>query len=539
MKFHNICRLICMSVPFWLCLGESALAQEKQRAAEGLVSFITSGSIYVKFNNTQGIETGDTLYIDTNQGLVPALIVMGRSSVSCLCSPVSEKKPGLGDRIISLQKDNISTRQPVPENPNLPEKDIGQQAISSMDGEPGRKKDFQGRLSLSSYSGFPGTAEGGNHRLRYTLSAKLPDVNQPGLSAESYIIFTHRLNHWGEVRDNLFHALKIYSLAVKYQTRGSASFWAGRRINPRLANAGPIDGLQFEYGFSNMFAGLVAGFRPGFSDFGFDARLPQYGAYFGHRHKIKQADLQSSLAFLEQSNQGKTDRRFVYFQHSGTYLNHLTLFTSVELDLYRLNQGIPENTINLTSFYLSMSYRISRKLNLTGSYDNRKNVIYYETFRNYVEEILHQAGRQGIRISAGYRPLRDLVMGLHAGSRFSRDDPRRANTLNGYAGFSGLPWQSAVLNLSAGLVRNSFLDGQIYGARFSKDFLYGKVSALLHYRWAGFDYRNSASRLRQHIGEVDLSGRITPKLQLAVNLETTFQEQDIFYRLYLNLRKKF
>jgi hypothetical protein len=518
---------------------KSSVAQERQKGSEGFVSFITSGSIYVKFDNTQGIEPGDTLYIAAGEVLVPALLVVNRSSVSCLCSPVSDKIPRLGDKILSLRKVNARSGQPVPDNPDAPEKDIGQEVISTSVKEISGKTDFSGRLSLSSYSDFSGSQAGDNHRFRYTLSMKASDASKSRLSAESYLIFTHRANHWAEVQENLFHALKIYSLALKYQLSGSASLWAGRRINPRIANVGPVDGLQFEYGFKNMFAGLVAGFRPGYTDFGLDAQLPQYGAYIGHRHSLKRADIQSSMAFLEQKYQGKTDRRFAYFQHSGTFLNNLNLFTSFELDLYRLNGGNPENAISLTSLYLSVSYRISRKLNVSGSYDKRKNVIYYETFRNFAEEMLQQSSRQGLRFSAGYRPVNNMVFGVNAGSRFRKEDARRSNTINGYAGYTGLPWLNASLNLSASFIRNSILNGQVYGGRLSKDFLQGKVSAMVHYRWVDFTFINSATPLRQHIGEVDFTWQIAQKLSLSVNHESTFQDGDNFQRLYLNLRKKF
>jgi hypothetical protein len=267
--------------------------------------------------------------------------------------------------------------------------------------------------------------------------------------------------------------------------------------------------------------------------------LFEYGVYFGQSQKIKNGFLQSSLAFFEQRNTGNIDRRFVYFQHTNSALKNLNLFSSFEIDLYKIENDQPANALTLTSLYLSASYRISRKLSLFGSYDNRKNVVYYETFRNYADEVLQQVSRQGYRIRANYRPLNYLIFGVSAGTRFRKEDPRPSNTLNAFSTWSKIPFIDASLNISANLMQTSYLDGQIYGARLSKDIIPGKIYSMINYRWVDFKYINSNSTLRQNIGEIDFSYQFNKKLYLSVNFEATFQEKEMFNRLYLNLRKKF
>jgi len=84
-----------------------------------------------------------------------------------------------------------------------------------------------------------------------------------------------------------------------------------------------------------------------------------------------------------------------------------------------------------------------------------------------------------------------------------------------------------------------YLDGQIYGARLSKDIVPGKIYSQLHYRYVNFNYVSSASKLKQNIGEINLSYQFNKKLYLSVNLEATLQEKKNYNRVYLNLRKKF
>ena len=518
-------------------VGETS-AQESTNLMEGKVSYITGENIYVRFTSTEQIENGDTLFVRDENSLTSALLVDHKSSISCLCSKLAEHTFKVDD-IVYGRKNNL-VREVVQPQQELPEKDVNEQVLITQEPtkEPSRTQDISGRLSMSSYSNF--SDEGDNiHRFRYTLSAKASNLSGSKLSAETYVSFTHKLHQWDVVQENLNNALKVYSLALRYDINESATVWAGRKINPRIANVGAIDGLQFEYKFENMFAGIVGGSRPDYQDYGYNFDLFEYGVYVGQSAKAENGFVQSSLAFFEQRNTGNVDRRFVYMQHTNSAIKNLTLFSSLELDLYKLENDKPTNTVSLTSLYFSARYRFSKRLSVFGSYDNRKNVIYYETFRNYADEILQQASRQGVRARINYRPVNGFIVGASAGTRFRDEDPRPTKTLNGFATWTKVPTLNASLSISANLMQTSYLDGQVYGARLSKNLVSGKLYTMLHYRWVDFKYVNTLTNLQQHIGELDLSWQFSKKLYISANYEATFQEQQLFNRLYLNLRIKF
>ena len=529
-------------LPFCFLLGTAEVfGQIPVNLQEGLVSYISGQNIYVKFLSTSGIENGDTLFITKNEILTPALIVQHRSSISCLCIPIGTNSFKVSDKIFSKRKTAEIKEQHEIQAEEQSEKDVSETVLTKPVEEKVKRheQNINGRLSLSSYSNFSNSETDDVHRFRYTLSANAANISDSKLSAETYISFTHKLNEWELVKEDLNNALKIYSLALKYDLNEMSSVWAGRKINPRIANVGAIDGLQFEYGFGKMFAGVVAGSRPDYKNYGYNFSLFEYGVYFGQSSKTKNGFIQSSLAFFEQRNSSNIDRRFIYFQHSNSLAKNLNVFSSFELDLYKLENENPSNTLSLTSFYLSLNYRVSRQLSLFGSYDNRKNVIYYETFRNYSDEILQQASRQGFRVRVNYRPVNYLMLGINAGTRFRKEDPRPTKTLNGTIGYTKIPFINSSLTLSANLMQTSYLEGQIYGARLTKDIIQGKLYGMLNYRRVGFTYVNSNSTLKQNIAEVDLSYQFNKKLYLSVNFETTFQENGNNNRLYLNLRRKF
>jgi hypothetical protein len=88
---------------FLLAIGFQLNAQEI-KAVEGTVSYITGQNIYVKFNSTQGIENGDTLFSKQNEIFMPVLVVEHHSSISCLCKSIGENKFKVADKLIFIQK---------------------------------------------------------------------------------------------------------------------------------------------------------------------------------------------------------------------------------------------------------------------------------------------------------------------------------------------------------------------------------------------------------------------------------------------------
>ena len=83
---------------------------------EGRVSYITGQNIYVKFETTEGIENGDTLFMQNAEGLIPSLFVQQKSSISCLCNLISDIEIKVSDPVFArLKQTQPGTRVPVAE----------------------------------------------------------------------------------------------------------------------------------------------------------------------------------------------------------------------------------------------------------------------------------------------------------------------------------------------------------------------------------------------------------------------------------------
>jgi hypothetical protein len=520
----------------------SLSAQEVTEEIEGIVTYISSQNVYVKFLSAKKIKPGDNIYIRNAEGLHPALVVDNCSSLSCVGKLAGGVKLNVGDKLIAVvpkkedQKELETKKVDTSTSP---------QQVSQPDGKKSevsakRKQNLEGRLLLTSYSNISNLATNNSHRFRYTLSLNASNIANSRLSFESYVSFAHRLNDWASVKENVFNGLKIYSLDLKYDIGKNTSVYLGRKINPNVSSIGAVDGLQVESHFKQIYWGTIAGFRPDYTDYSFNSKLLEYGAFIGHEYQKGSLGMQTSFALFEQTNAGKTDRRFAYFQHQNSLIKNLNLFVSSELDLYKVDSlGNAVNDLIMTSLFVSLNYRPFKKLSLMASYDNRKNVIYYETFKNYVDQLLEDASRQGVQLRVNYRPFKLITVGLSSSYRVRKGDIRPTENLNGMITYSQVPWINASATLSANLLQTSYLSGKIFGLKLYKDFFKGKMNAGINYRYVDYTFDNSSTDLIQHIGEVDLSYYFTRKFSISANYELTHEPQIIYHRVYLSVVKRF
>ena len=92
---------------FFVAIAFSLQGQDNTILEKGVVSYIASQNIYVKFKSTENIKVGDTLYIKNGNLSVPKLVVVNKSSISCICSSLSTKRISVSDEVFA-QKSNTN-----------------------------------------------------------------------------------------------------------------------------------------------------------------------------------------------------------------------------------------------------------------------------------------------------------------------------------------------------------------------------------------------------------------------------------------------
>jgi hypothetical protein len=531
------------------CFQQVVYGQKEIVVEKGVTSYVSAQNVYVKFTTTELIKKGDTLFSQSNDAWMPALLVKDKSSTSCVCSVLRTEKPKVGDvffaRVLVDKKpekakdhqdggvvvaeDGNNKPSPVVIAPTSEDKDEQQ---------PAYKQKIKGRLSAASYSNINGADV--VHRMRYTLTFQGNNLKNSRFSTDNYISFRHTVGEWSAVKGHLGDALKVYALSVKYDVDKTSSVTLGRKINNRISSMGAIDGLQYEKGLGNTSFGVIGGWRPDYTDYGFNSHLFQVGAYFGYSTGKSNKNEASTLAFVEQRNQSKTDRRFVYFQHTNTLLKNLNMFSSFEVDLYQYINNEITHTPSLTNLLVSLRYRVSKKINLSLSYDNRKNIVYYESYKNYIDQLIDDETRQGLRFGGSYRLSKIISWGFNASWRFQKSDINVSKNINTYLNFSRLPVLNATASISANLLQTNYLDSKIYGARVSKELIRGKLQSEVYFRMVDYRYKNYEYKIQQQIAGIDLSWYITHKLALYLYYEGTFDKSnDAFNRINAKVIQRF
>jgi hypothetical protein len=525
---RHILSIYCLLLSSGVLFGQKEIVVEK-----GVVTYVTSQNVYVKFSSTTRINKGDTLFLKNVEQLAPALLVKDKSSTSCVCTSFSTVKPGLGDAFYAK-----TTVEKAPEKSKQKKARVAPAAGQDSTAKPppvviapnddknegAFRQKIKGRISAASYSNLDGADQ--THRMRYALVYQGNNLRNSRFSTDNYITFRHTLGEWDKVKENFNDAFKVYSLAVKYDLDNTSSVSLGRKINQRISSMGAIDGLQAEKGFRQILVGAIVGSRPDYTDYSINLKLFQVGAYVGHINKNPQKRRETTFAVVEQRNQFKTDRRFIYFQHSNSLSKNLNLFGSFEVDLYQLVHEQASHDLSLTNLLVSLRYKISQKLNISASYDNRKNIIYYESYKSYIDQLIDDETRQGLRLGVNYRLARRVTWGATASWRFQKSDANLSKNINSYLNFSRLPGINASASLSANFLQTNYLDSKIYGVRLNKEIVRGKLNSEAYFRMVEYDYKNYEYKIRQEIAGMDVSWNITRNLALFLYYEGTFDRQN-------------
>jgi hypothetical protein len=153
--------------------------------------------------------------------------------------------------------------------------------------------------------------------------------------------------------------------------------------------------------------------------------------------------------------------------------------------------------------------------------------------------MLEAATVNGYTLQINYQPVKLLSIGVNAGYRNSKNDPKPSKNIYGYVTYSQVPGINVAATISATVLETSYMSGNIYSAGITRDLIPGKLSAELAYRYVSYKFFGGESKLVQNMGEVNFTWRIIKKLSCGVYYEGTFDKTSIFNRMYINLTQRF
>jgi hypothetical protein len=510
-----------------------ALAQDAT-SIQGTVTFVTSNNVYVRFDTTNNIKVGDMLKFNGTD----CLKVTSLSSTSAVCTSINECTVSK-DATVTAQVSDSKDGNPVETiDPNDIDEDVPK---TTVDTQPEYTEEaslynenIRGRVSVASYNLSSNLRENRN-RLQGLFSLTANHIGDSKFSVDSHLAYRSILSPPENytARTSIFN---IYNLNLRYDATPDFSITAGRNINPKASSLGANDGLMVEKYFGKFYVGAMGGFRPDLFDYGFNGDLLQYGGYFGVETDTKEFYSQTTLGAMEQTNNGATDRRYIYFQHNSTIASNLNLFSSMELDIF----GGETAGSRLTNLYLSARYRFSKAVNAMISYDSRKQIIYYQTFQTELERFLDEdLARQGVRLRLNVRPAKILWLGASYSSRFQSDSQNESNNIYAYATLTKLPTVGGRFNVSYNSNSSRYLSSNIASVRYSRDIVKGTLTADIYYRNARYDYENRDETFSQNYYGGGINWSLSRTWQFSFNGELSTLNDENNYRFYTRLTKRF
>ncbi len=510
----------------------NVFGQGNDPVLKGIVSFVTSNNIYVKFDQTKSIGIGDTLNLASTN--TACLIVKSKSTSSCVCSVVEDCEIEKGDEVLFkyyIQEDDRPKEQ---KKESIP---VALETVTPV--TPLYKENIRGRISASSYSNILSDRDD-KHRLMSRLSIDADHIKGSRFSFNSYLNYRHILDQTetSSLEKNSF--LRVYNLDARFDATPTLSFTFGRNINPKISSIGAIDGLQVEKYFGKSYAGAIVGFRPDIFDYGFNADLLQYGGYVGTIIDKEDFYSQTTFGAIEQRGNSDIDRRYTYLQHSSTLFRNLNIFSSMEMDIFSKVNNTTKNNLRLTNLYVSARYRFNRKLNLMLSYDSRKRIIYYETFQTEIERLLDDdIARQGARTRINFRPYKNILAGVSYSKRFQSDRENKSDNIHGYVTLTKVPNIGGRLSLTYNRNESNYLESNIGSARYSRGFLNGRLNTDLYYRLVFYDYSSGIESSQQHYFGSNLSYNINRKLLFSISGELSTFNNENNIRIYSRIVQRF
>lgn len=510
---------------------------------KGTVSFITSNDIYAKFTSTADINIGDTLFLSNNGTYIPCLLVTKKSSTSTVNVSLENCLLKINENVYHqiVIVDEIETPTTLEDIPiETPEIISGEaESVDENPEENKKKTDLRGRLSAATYSNLTSRENSDAHRIMIRASLNATRINDSKFSAESYVNYRQNFLEREVADDYQTKFLRLYSLAITYEVDSTMWITAGRKINRKISSIGAVDGIQSEKQIGNFYVGGIVGFKPDLFKFDFNTKFFEYGVYGGFSKRSPKNHSQTTVGFLELRNSGIVDRRYTYLQHSSNINRKLNLFSSIELDLYQQVAGSSSTNPRLTNLYVSMRYKFSRAINVTLSYDNRKRIIYYETFRTDIERLLaDDEARQGIRTRINIKPFKLANTGFSYSKRFQANGLNASDNMNVFFSYSKLPFIKGRISLNYNMNSSTYLQSQIYSIRHSRTLIPRKLNGDFYYRNIRYNYVNSENEFQQNYLGASLTYRINKSLSLGLMGELSRRTDESNYRINTRLIKR-
>ncbi|MEM4260733.1 MAG: hypothetical protein QXG00_05845 [Candidatus Woesearchaeota archaeon] len=497
----------------------------------GSVTFISSQNVYVKFNSTEFLNLGDTLFNFSDSK--PAAIVKFKSSTSIACQKLIPLN--IGDSlffVVKVERESIQVDNSKNNVDSIKLNTINETPLSLN--QLNKRKDYRIRMSLQSYGDINNIKN--SNRYRYSFNFQKKNFLSEQLDFESYFILNYNMKT-NSKRKDLKDLLKIYSLNIDYKISENHSLIIGRGLIPFLYSIGSLDGLQYMYKTKMNTIGVVVGSRPDYRNYWFQPQLFEVGLFLSRIDSIESSSILNTISFVEQTNNLKPDRRYLYFQHQNNLIPLTNFFFSSEIDFYLVNKGKTLKKLNFSSIYSVLTLSPAHFISFNISYDSRRNVYFLETFKNSIDSLLENELRQGFRVATTLRPFSILFLNFQYSQREISKDARKTKNFSTMVGLNNIPLINSNISLGYFNYSTTFINGKNYSIFFTKN-LFKDLILTGNFKLYQFNNLNSNNLFIDRFLEIGFFFNLFENLSISLNFEKKLNYEKSNY-LMIDLTNRF
>ncbi|MCS7053353.1 MAG: hypothetical protein NZM09_06415 [Ignavibacterium sp.] len=495
----------------------------------GIISFRSSQNLYAKFNSTEKININDTIYLSSNNTAVGIVKFKSLNSISASIINSIE----VDDSVFVILNEPINMIPDIKDD--LIKKDSVEKSFTTLfDSNISSKENTKLRFSFQSY----GYVNNYKEQSRQKIKTSFLDKNFFDENLSFELNFNYYINNYSSSnKDRLKDNLRIFQIQLDYQLDDGINLLFGRSFNPVIKSLDVIDGFQIIRTTNNQSFGLIFGSRPNLRDYWFNVHLIQIGLFYNRIDSINSNSIQNSIGFVEQTNNFKSDRRFVFIEHSNNLIPSTTAFFMSEIDFFNLtNLGIKEQ-LNITSLYTGFNIRVIKHLNFNLSFDSRKNFFYLNEYRNQIDSLINYNFRNGIKIFSSYSPINGLrLSAFYYQSKIKNERKSSSNIGASIFYYSDFLFNSS-FSVSLNNYKTNFINGNNFSFTISREF---SEIGNLSLTYKNYEFNSSTNRFLSSYQSLELGCSLN--LSRSYNLYSTFEKNfinkiynyfsfDISYRL--------
>lgn len=196
--------------------------------------------------------------------------------------------------------------------------------------------------------------------------------------------------------------------------------------------------------------------------------------------------------------------------------------------------------MRLTSLYVSTQYKLTKWLDVFLSYDSRKQILYYETYKSEIEAYLSaDEARQGVRARLNIRPLKKISIGMGYSRRFQSSGQNKSDNYDAYLTYTQLPLIKGSLSVNYNFNASNYLESNILSVRHSRTIIKNKLNVDLHYRMVKYANLTFDTEMEQQYFGCGFSYNAKRKIMFGASADMALREGETNYWINARIIKRF